>query len=107
MPTYLYECRECGYQEDHICRISDRPEVLPCPVRFCVGLMRQVITPVLIQADSITDTPWLKEFAKNHNRQGGKRDRFGDKPIESRTDYKRYLERHDLRPTRGENLSEV
>jgi hypothetical protein len=81
---------------------------MSCICDDCNGTMRQIITPVLIEADNITDTPWLKEFAAKHNRQKGKRDRFGGAPIESRTDYKRYLRDNNLRdPSRGENLTEI
>lgn len=96
-PVYQFSCRDCGYTEDIVCRIADKPEEYACPWE-CGGDMRQDMTPVGLQPDSITDTPWLRDFASHHNRQGGKRDRFGDKPIETRNDYKRYLERNNLRP---------
>lgn len=97
MPIYQFSCRTCGYTEDITCRIADKPETYACPWE-CGGDMKQDLTPVGIEADNITDTPWLKEFAHAHNRFGGKRARDGGKAIESRTDYKNYLERNDLRP---------
>lgn len=78
---------------------------MPCPK--CPGEMRQDMSAAMIQCDDAVNTPWLREFCSSHNRQGGKRDRFGDKPLESRTDYKKYLQSHDFRPADGENLSEI
>ena len=98
MPTYDYECYVCGHRKEITCLINDRPEKTACSA-CSIGMMRQVfVSPPAIQADNITDTPWLKEFAHAHNRFGGKRARDGGKPIESRTDYKNYLERNKLRP---------
>lgn len=32
MPVYVYRCPVCGTTEDHLRRIADRNELLPCPV---------------------------------------------------------------------------
>jgi putative FmdB family regulatory protein len=105
-PFYDYECQGCGHVIEVFYKIDDRPELLPCS-ESCGGQMRQIMSPTMVQCEDIVNVPWIREFAHNHNRQGGKRNRQGGPPIESRSDYKKYLKDNDLRPARGENLSEV
>jgi putative FmdB family regulatory protein len=105
MPTYDYECSECGYQTEVVCRIADRPPSMLHKLesgKFCPGVMRQIIVAPSIQVDTANDIPWLSEFARTR-----KEARFGGKPIETRTEYKKYLKENNLRPCDGENLSEV
>lgn len=99
MPTYLYECRECGRQADHTCRISERPITLSCPVRFCNGTMSQIITaPTLKLSDSV-NVPWIRR-AMNYLEPEGHN-------VDTREKYQQYLDNHNLRPADGHNLSEV
>ena len=100
MPTYEYGCFSCDHQEEYTCRIAERPGTLACPK--CSGRMRQIIVPVAIQGDDIVGIPWLQDFAKST-----KEARHGEKPIQTRTEYKQFLKDKNLRPCRGENLSEV
>ena len=104
MPTYEYLCDSCGQKQDGFAKIADRFTPRLCP---CGGEAQFIISCPMIECDDVVNSPWVRDFAKAHNRQDGKRNRTGGPPIESRTDYKRYLKDNDLRPTRGENLSEV
>jgi len=101
MPRYDYECFLCEHRQEIVCRIADRPERLPCP--SCpAGMMRQVIgSAPAIQCDDIVGIPWLREFSHAHTRFAGskkERSRDGGAPIKTRTEYKQYLKRNDLRP---------
>ncbi len=98
---YDYQCQECGVIREVICRMDERPAVEPC--LLCPGEMTQIITAPVIRCDDAVNVPWIRDFAHHHNRKGGKRDRFGGKPIESRQDYKDYLKTHDLRETESES----
>ncbi|MFA4904647.1 MAG: FmdB family zinc ribbon protein [Desulfobaccales bacterium] len=111
MPTYDYECPECGHRREVVCRIADRPKDLVCGKGGCpslgegpkcIGIMRQIIVAPAIQVDTIQDTPWLRDFARTR-----KEARFGGKPIETRTEYRQYMKDHNLRHCDGENLSQV
>ena len=110
MPTYVYECDECGHRTEYFCKIADRPESITCPIMYedylgagmCLGEMRQIIVAPAIRVDTAQDVPWLQEFAKTR-----KEARFGGKPIETRTEYREYMKSHNLRHADGENLSEV
>lgn len=64
--------------------------------------MRQILTPTQIQVDTVQDVPWLRDFARTR-----KDARFGQRPIQTRAEYKQYLKENNLRPADGENLSEV
>lgn len=100
MPTYEYECQQCGVVIDHFAPMSDRPADIEC--KLCQGTASFIISKPMIQVDTIQDVPWLSDFAKKR-----KEARFGHKPIETRKEYKQYLKDKDLRPADGENLSEV
>jgi hypothetical protein len=66
--------------------------------------MKQIITPVVVECDSITDVSWLPEAAKTVSMEH----KIGVKPIESRTQFNQYVKDKGLRPAdRGVNLSEV
>lgn len=102
MPLYDYSCRTCGYTEEVACKMAERPKQYPCPVLECEGEMKQDITIGVIQCDDAVNVPWIREFAHAHNRFHGAKGKFrardGGPPIQSRTDYQRYLERTNLRP---------
>lgn len=107
MPIYEWQCEGCGGCQEVFFKIAERPDYLPEPCPTCGGPMRFAISCPMVQCDELVNSPWVRDFARAHNRQDGKRNRAGGPPIESRTDYKNYLKDRDLRPCRGENLSEV
>lgn len=101
MPTFDYECFSCEHRIEHICKIAERPERIPCSA--CKeGQMRQIILAPAIQCDDAVNIPWLQDFARTR-----KEARFGGRPIQTRKEYKKYLKDKDLRPADGENLTEV
>ncbi|MGH7565703.1 MAG: FmdB family zinc ribbon protein [Gemmatimonadota bacterium] len=42
MPTYVYRCRECGHQFEHVERMSSNRKTRKCPV--CEGRAERVIS---------------------------------------------------------------
>lgn len=40
MPTYSYQCEECGHEQDHVCRFSNKPKTLDCSE--CNGTAKSV-----------------------------------------------------------------
>lgn len=84
MPTYTYQCQDCGEMQDRMFPISDFPDEITCSQ--CGRKAKKVI--VLghggIQCDSIADVTWLPSALKTLP------DEAVDK-VQSRTDHKRYL----------------
>ena len=102
MPLYEYQCDTCGFQIEYACKIAERPEAMPCDLD-CPGKMRQIITLPNILMDDVVNIPWLQDFAAKR-----KEARFGGRPIQTRTEYRKYLKDNDLRPCGdGINRSEV
>ena len=102
MPLYDYQCVLCGLTMEYTFKIVERPESIPCPLD-CEGEMHQIITPPAIQCDDVVNIPWLQDFAAKR-----KEARFGGRPIQTRTEYRKYLKDNDLRPCGdGINRSEV
>lgn len=99
MPTYLYKCPECGCQIDHICRIKDRPEAIPCP-RHCLGMMTQVITAPTLKLSDAVNVPWIRRAMNYLEPEHANK-------YDTREKYQGYLKEKGLRPTDGINLSEV
>ena len=40
MPTYSYQCEECGHEQDHVCRFSSKPKTIGCSE--CDGTAKSV-----------------------------------------------------------------
>lgn len=99
MPLYDFQCETCGHVIEDFFKMADKPQIHPAPCPKChCGELISIISSPMVLCDEGVNTPWLRDFAHAHNRFGGKRARDGGKAIESRTDYKNYLERNDLRP---------
>lgn len=86
MPTYTYLCPHCGETQDRLFPMSDFPDQVQCD---CGKQARKIITPVAVQCDSINDVPWLESACQNLQPDG-------EKPIQSRAEYKKYLREHHI-----------
>ena len=111
MPVYEYECPLCGYHEEVVCKIADRPAAINCAREdgYCPGQMRQVITAPAIQCDDLVNCAWGREFAASRpeartNRRTGKKKY---EAIQTRTELNRYMKEKHLRPAKLDNISEV
>lgn len=99
MPIYEYYCKLCGKGSDEFFKIADRPMMIPCQ---CGGKKEFIISAPQVQIDTAQDVPWIREFAGSRPEA-----MFGKKTIETRGEYKKYLDSNGLRPSDGPNISEV
>lgn len=91
MPLYDFECKDCGLPTERFFKMAECPECLDCP--NCGGVQFKIITNGHggIQRE---EPVWL-----DHSIRGSLQDldeiRAGrEKPIENRTDYKRFMKEH-------------
>lgn len=77
MPTYDYQCGECGHTFESVLRMADRlaPTVEPCPACDAEGTVQQVIgVPMyvdnhkLMGRDAKLDSGFREVMAKVHER---------------------------------------
>lgn len=87
MPLYEFECQKCGTAVEKVFKIDDCPKTVRCPV--CRGRSRKVISYGGIQCDSINNVNWLPDALKTLQAEH-------EKPIETRGEHKRYLEKHGM-----------
>lgn len=89
MPLYTYECHDCGEIQERIYTTRDYPAYVKCPK--CGRRANKVIAfgHGGVQCDSMNGVPWLSSALGNLQPDG-------ERPIESRTEYKRYLKEHDI-----------
>ena len=80
MPLYRYECPNCTIEYDQFLKLADYKTPVLCPT--CGRIGKKVIT-AQIQRDEPT---WLNDEVR-----GCLQDTETEKPIETRTEYKRYL----------------
>ena len=87
MPTYEYLCKGCDTTYEKIFRMDDFPDEIKCNI--CNGRAHKIISLSAIKTDN--DVPWLasasKVLVKEHER-----------PLETRTEYNRYLKDNGLQP---------
>jgi len=84
MPLYTYECAKCGEVTDMLSPMDSYPKTIRCT--SCGARARKVIAVGHggIQCDGMNDVPWLASALGNLQPDG-------EKPIETRGEYKRYL----------------
>lgn len=86
MPTYEYECIDCGNSEEMICSVNSFPDSIRCHV--CGAIAQKVIN---FGGSILSDTPaWIDQTVRNQI-QGD-----NEKPIETRAEYKKYLREHNI-----------
>ena len=86
MPLYSFECERCKNITDKTFQIEKCPKHISC---ICGGDARKVIVNGHggIQTDG--DVTWLASAAASAQRQH-------ERPVETRTEYKKYLKDNDL-----------
>lgn len=86
MPIYQYDCR-CGKQYEVFHKINRVPKRHRCD---CGWLAKRVIpSSGGIQCDSVTDVKWLPSACMTLQRHG-------EPPLQSRTEYRKYLKENNL-----------
>jgi len=80
MPLFQYECPNCTTEYDQFLPLKQYKTPVPCPT--CGRTGRKIIT-CHVQRDEPT---WLDDSVR-----GCLQDTEAEKPIETRTEYKRYL----------------
>jgi putative FmdB family regulatory protein len=89
MPTYEYECGECGFVQELVRRVADRndPAICPCQAQRAaasqIAAKRVILTAPMGQAD-------LAPYIATAGDMAGK-------PITSRREHREYLKRNKLR----------
>ena len=85
MPTYVWKCAKHGEFET-ISKMADKPDLAPCPE--CQNPSMQLPVYGGVQSD---EPSWLFE-----RETLGSLQKPGEKPIESRTEFKRYLRDNNI-----------
>ena len=86
MPIYEYYCRNCKKTFEEFHKITRIPKRARCQ---CGLLAKRVLSPGAIMCDSETDVKWLASACQVLQPDG-------EKPIETRGEYRRYLKEHNL-----------
>ncbi len=85
MPTYEFQCNECGLVNEHVCKIDDKPDYIPC--RCGCGTAHHILSLLSTQTSRPT---WLNdEFYRTVQRDG-------EKPIETRQELSQYCEKNGI-----------
>jgi putative FmdB family regulatory protein len=85
MPTYVWNCEDHGHF-DKIYKMADKPNIAPCPE--CGMISTQVPVCGGIQGD---EPAWL-----NDPQVLGSLQKQGERPIENRTQYKKYMKDNNI-----------
>jgi len=85
MPIYEYKCR-CGKITEKFHKVTRIPNKTRCP---CGWQAKRIISGISIQADSVNDVKWLPSACQVLQKNG-------ERPLQSRTEYKQYLKDHKL-----------
>jgi putative FmdB family regulatory protein len=85
MPIYEYECEECGNIMEVVSKISEKPEFGVCDC--CGGHAKPILSRGAIHTDG--DVKWLQSAREVLQPDG-------ERPIETRGEYNRYLKDNNL-----------
>lgn len=83
MPTYDHYCHGCNQTTEHICRIADRKQFIPC--RYCGGSAERIISAQILRVEPT----WLDDAKRQL--QPDSRDQIRD-----RNDLHRHLKREGI-----------
>lgn len=86
MPIYTYECKHCGTITESIYKVADRPDTETC--HKCGGDAGRILSSHgAVHTDN--DVKWLASACKVLQKPG-------EAPLETRSQWKRYLKDHHL-----------
>ena len=85
MPIYVYKCR-CGKTMEVFHKVNRVPKHHRCS---CGWMAKKVLSTGGIQCDSVNDVSWLPSACKVLQKHG-------EPPLQSRTEYNRYLKENNL-----------
>lgn len=90
MPTYQYECKLCKKITERVHRIDSIPKKVRCETKGCGRMARRIIPQSgAIQCDSVNDVKWLPSACQTLQKHG-------EPPLQSRSEYKKYLKDNHL-----------
>ena len=89
MPLYTYECCKCGKEMDKIFPLRDCPTEVEC-VR-CRGAAKKILSVGRGGIQTDNDVKWLPSACEVLQRHG-------ERPLETRTEYRQYLKDNGLIP---------
>jgi len=90
MPIYEYLCQHCKKVTERIHRPDSIPKKVRCETKGCGRMARRVLSSHgAIQCDSVNDVKWLPSACQTLLKHG-------ERPLTSRSEYKRYLKQNNL-----------
>lgn len=84
---YTYKCRGCGREMDRSFKLDKAPGMIECP--YCKDIAKRVLAVGHGGIRTDSRVSWLPSACKTLLRED-------DPPIETRTEYKRYLKKEGL-----------
>lgn len=87
MPAYDYQCNSCGNVQEEFFKVSDKPEIVACVK--CGSEAGKILSATTVHGDEMP--AWMRHPHALGCLQGST-----EKPIESRSEYNRYLKQHGI-----------
>lgn len=88
MALYEFECSHCGHIEEAAFKIADCPESIPCS---CGGTKKKIISGGYTHGD---EPAWLDNSVREALQDSDAIRARKEKPIETRSDYNRWMKAH-------------
>ena len=86
MPIYEYKCKRCRRVTEKFYTVNQSPERVKCA---CGKMAKKILSRGAIRCDSINDVSWLPSARMVLQPDG-------ERPIETRGQYNRYLKDNNL-----------
>lgn len=86
MPIYEFKCPKCRRVIEKMYAVKDCPEKVKCS---CGKMAKKILSRGGIICDSVNDVKWLPSACKVMQKNG-------EPPIQSRTEYNKYLKTNHL-----------
>jgi putative FmdB family regulatory protein len=84
---YDFQCQNCNKITEKLFKLNEVPQKVIC--QYCGGQAKKVFVPGHGGVRLDADVPWLASACQTLQRQG-------ERPIETRGEYNRYLKEHNL-----------
>ena len=86
MPIYEFKCKNCRRVIEKMYSVKDCPDKVKCS---CGKMAKKILSRGAIKCDSVNDVKWLPSACKVMQKNG-------EPPIQSRTEYNKYLKTNHL-----------